>query len=225
MQDLSTSASICMCLRPSFCQHPLIVRVNLLKRSTVQASFYPGAFQCPASDPNAQYSAPNLTTIAPDHRFDRCQDALDYTVSLRIVTQRQELHRKRELCIISIRLKQMCHVRGQRSICFLLSCSYHCSSSQSMQVPNTTFPSVPPLPDSLFSSCYAAKLEGYVRVDNYTDLQFLTPEPVPKFYNSYRCFAALRHTACIIAIYTSMLLQKRTSLVFNYLAFLYNGRV
>ena len=71
----------------------------------------------------------------------------------------------------------------------------------SLQVPNTTFPSVPALPDSLFSSCYAAKLEGYVRVDNYTDLQFLTPEPVPKFYNSYRytishSYAAVVCEAC-----------------------------
>ena len=51
-----------------------------------------------------------------------------------------------------------------------------------MQISNGSFPEAP----TAYSSCYAVDLSGYVYIANYTDLQFLTPEPVPSYYNTYR---------------------------------------
>jgi len=51
----------------------------------VQASFYPNLteeYECPTVNLAAKYAFPDLAALQPDHRLDRCQDALDYTVGL-----------------------------------------------------------------------------------------------------------------------------------------------
>jgi hypothetical protein len=119
----------------------------------LKATFYPNAYDCSAN--TTEYQVPDLTTLAADKQYDRCQDALDYTV------------------------------------------------------PNSTFWSSPALPADEFSSCYAAKLEGYVEVKNNTDIVFLTPQPVPKYYNSYR--VCLRYSNLVkLTLDNKVLIQSNT---------------
>ena len=54
------------------------------------------------------------------------------------------------------------------------------------QVYNDTLPSSPALDPSMFTSCYAFQLTGYVYVANNTGLQFLSQNADPSYYKMYR---------------------------------------
>ena len=59
-------------------------------------------------------------------------------------------------------------------------------SSSLLQVYNGTVPSVPALDASKYQSCWGMQLDGYVNVTNNTDLNWLSSQTDPSFYNRYR---------------------------------------
>jgi hypothetical protein len=55
-----------------------------------------------------------------------------------------------------------------------------------MQPVGTACPGSPPLNNSLYGSCFAVQLEGYLNVERNNELQWDTPHHDDTFYNKYR---------------------------------------